>query len=264
MEATTRYHLVLEYDGTRFCGWQAQKNALSVQEVLEEAIFLYSRARVRITAAGRTDTGVHALAQHIHFDLPNQPAAQEVRDALNYYLRTLQAPDITITQAEIATPDFHARFDAVRRHYLYRLLLSPTAPALNRNRVLWVRHPLDLDSMQQAATCLIGKHDFSAFRAASCQARTPIRTMETIAFAESSSEPHGQGKELCLRFSADGFLQNQIRIIVGSLVMIGLGRWQAERMAEILHSKHRPQAGPTAAACGLYFAGADYPAPART
>ena len=256
MPDLTRYHLVLEYDGTRFCGWQSQINALSVQDTLEEAILRYSRVSVRTVAAGRTDTGVHALAQHIHFDLPRKPAAEEVRDALNYYLRAGQNHDITVTQATIAHPEFHARFDAVRRHYLYRLLLCPTPPALDRKRVLWVRHAINRNAMEQAATCLLGKHDFSSFRAASCQARTPIRTMESLTLAEQTT---ATGDEVHLRFTADGFLQNQIRIIVGSLLMIGLERWQPERLAQILHSRSRQAAGPTAAAQGLYFTGADYP-----
>ncbi len=256
MPDSTRYHLVLEYDGTRFCGWQSQSNALSVQDTLEEAIFRYSRARVRTVAAGRTDTGVHALAQQIHFDLPGQPAAQEVRDALNYYLRAGQSHDITVTQAAIAHSEFHARFDAVRRHYLYRLLVHPTPPALDRKRVLWVRHPINLPAMEQAASCLLGKHDFSAFRAASCQAKTSIRTMESLTLTQQTT---ATGDEVHLRFTADGFLQNQIRIIVGSLLMIGLERWQPERLEQILQSARRSEAGPTAAAQGLYFAGADYP-----
>ena len=244
----TRYRLTLEYDGTPFVGWQRQENGPSVQQAVEEAIAAFCGETVNVFAAGRTDTGVHALGQVIHFDIGKETTAATVRDAINYHLKP--AP-VAVLHAEEAASDFHARFDAVKRHYLYRIVNRHAPLTLDRNRAWLVRKPLDADAMHEAAQALAGRHDFTTFRAAQCQSASPLKTLDAIAVSR-------QVDELAVTVSARSFLHHQVRSFVGSLAQVGLGRWQVRDIARILEARDRSACGPLAPPCGLYLARVEY------
>ncbi|HVY13540.1 MAG TPA: tRNA pseudouridine(38-40) synthase TruA, partial [Alphaproteobacteria bacterium] len=247
-KAVTRWKLTLEYDGSAFSGWQRQENAPSVQQSLEEAITAFCGEEVRTHVAGRTDAGVHALAQVAHADITKQTTAETVRDALNYYLRNLA---VGILKVEEVSEDFHARFSARARHYLYRILCRHSPPVLEKNRVLHVSAPLDVAAMQKAAALLPGQHDFSTFRAQNCQSNSPIKTLD-------SARIEAQGSELHFSFSARSFLYHQVRNMVGSLLLVGKGRWSVDDFQRAFAAHDRTQGGPTAAPDGLYFHHVDY------
>jgi len=243
-----RYKLVIEYDGTPFAGWQRQTNGRSVQQAVEEAIERFSGQAVRIQCAGRTDAGVHATGQVAHVDLTKDWRADTVRDATNAHLR---GEPVAVVSAEAAPEDFNARTSAVKRHYLYRILNRRAPPALDKTRVWHVPHRLDADAMRAAAQTLVGRHDFTTFRAAECQANSPIRTLERLDVAR-------QGDEIHVCASARSFLHHQVRSMVGTLMLAGAGRWTAEDVRQALDARDRKRCGPTAPAAGLTLVGVDY------
>ncbi|MGH6889441.1 MAG: tRNA pseudouridine(38-40) synthase TruA [Rhizomicrobium sp.] len=245
-----RYRLTLEYDGGGFAGWQRQENAPSVQASLEESVWRLSAERVTVTGAGRTDAGVHALAQVAHFDLGKSFEPEKLRDALNYHLRP---HPVAVIEAQIATPDFHARFSAVGRTYLYRILNRRAAPALQRGRVWHVARKLDSDRMQAATRYLLGQHDFTTFRAAECQARSPVKTLDVLSV-------HSENGELHIVARARSFLHRQIRSIAGTLKLVGEGKWRPEDVGEALAARDRSRCGAVAPPEGLYLVSVDYEA----
>ncbi len=249
----TRFKLLLEYDGGPFVGWQRQDNGPSVQQALEEAVRGFCGERVTCHAAGRTDAGVHALGQVVHFDLDREVAPDKLCDALNAHLRP--AP-VAVLGAEVAAPDFHARFSAVRRGYLYRIANRRAPLALERGRAWFVPQPLDGEAMHAAAQALVGRHDFSSFRAAECQAQSPVKTLERLAVSR-------RGEELHVEARAPSFLHRQVRNMVGSLALVGQGKWSRAKLEAVLAARDRTKAGPAAPAEGLYLVSVDYPDDAR-
>jgi tRNA pseudouridine38-40 synthase len=243
-----RYKLTLEYDGAAFAGWQRQDGALSVQQVMEEAAQAIDGAPVSVIGAGRTDAGVHALGQVAHLDLRKEMRADKVRDALNAHLRPHA---VSILQAEDAAPDFHARFDATRRTYLYRILNRRPDLALDRGRAWRVPMALDAEAMHRAAQALAGRHDFSTFRDSQCQADTPVKTLDAISIARA-------GEEIAVRCSARSFLHRQVRSMVGSLVEVGRGKETVRWIADILKAADRTLCGPVAPPEGLYLESVSY------
>ncbi len=248
-----RYKLIIEYDGKDFVGWQRQANGYAVQEALEDAIRAFSSQSVTLFGAGRTDAGVHALGQVAHFDLSRAYGGDKVRDALNYHLRP--HPVVVLDAAEVGG-DFDARGSATARHYLYRIDDGRPPMALRRGRVWHARGPLDADAMHQAAQGLLGKHDFTTFRSAQCQANSPIRTLDLLQVTRREGDMAG---EVHVRARARSFLHHQVRSIVGSLHMVGLGKWSAADLADALAARDRRRCGPVAPAEGLYLTAVDYP-----
>lgn len=242
----TRYRVTLEYDGTGLIGWQENRQGPSVQSIMKDAITGFCGARPDVVAAGRTDAGVHAAAMTAHFDLDANADANTVMRAVNFYLTS---QPVSVLSCEIVPDTFHARFDCIARHYRYVVLNRPSAPVLMRGRVWWVPRKLDINAMRAAAEKLLGHHDFTSFRAAQCQAKSPIKTLDVCRITQ-------QGDEIIFEFSARSFLHHMVRNIVGTLVEIGQGK--PFDIDEIFAAKNRSAAGPTAPACGLYFMGADY------
>jgi tRNA pseudouridine38-40 synthase len=245
-----RYKLVVEYDGTPFAGWQRQENGRSVQQAMEEAVARFCGHPVRVQCAGRTDAGVHAAGQVVHLDLSRPWRPDQVRDATNAHLRP---EPVAVLSAEPVPDDFNARGSAVRRHYLYRILNRRAPPALDARRVWHVPRALDAGLMAEAAQTLVGRHDFTTFRAAECQATSPERTLERLDVAQD-------GDEIRIRASARSFLHHQVRSMVGTLSLAGSGRWSAGDVRAALEAKNRSRCGPTAPAAGLCFVRVDYPA----
>jgi tRNA pseudouridine38-40 synthase len=244
-----RYKLTVEYDGRPFVGWQMQDNGTSVQGVLTTAVAAFCGETVHVQGAGRTDAGVHALGQVAHVDLTKTWDADTVRDALNARLRP---HPVAVLAAEPAAENFDARFSAVKRHYLYRLVNRRADLAIDAGRALRVPRPLDADAMQVAAQRLVGRHDFTTFRAAECQAKSPEKTLD-----ELDVERHGE--DLRVRASARSFLHHQVRSMVGSLILVGDGRWSADDLANALAARDRKACGPVAPPDGLYLVRVDYP-----
>lgn len=243
-----RYRLTIEYDGGPYNGFQAQAGQPTVQGALEAAITAFCGETARIAAAGRTDTGVHATGQVVHVDLARDWPEATVRNALNAHL-TQEA--VAVLAAERVAPDWHARFSAVGRRYLYRILDRAAPPALERGRVWHVRKPLDAAAMQQAARALVGHHDFTTFRDVACQARSPMRTLDVADVARV-------GEEVRLTFAARSFLHRQVRSMVGTLAEVGRGRWDADDVAAALAARDRAACGPVAPPEGLCLTGVDY------
>ncbi len=244
-----RYRLLIEYDGAGFVGWQRQDNGLGVQQVLEEAARRLDGRPVTAIAAGRTDAGVHALGQVAHLDLDRVIAGDKLRDALNFHTR--EHP-VTVLAAAPVDDEFHARFSAVGRAYLYRILNRPAAPALDAGRVWWLPGDLDAEAMHRAARALIGHHDFSTFRAAQCQARSPLKTLDRL-------DVRRVGQEIHVIAEARSFLHHQVRNMVGSLRLVGRGKWAEDGLAAALEARDRTAGGPTAPPQGLYLTRVDYP-----
>jgi tRNA pseudouridine38-40 synthase len=243
-----RYRLTLEYDGGPFAGWQRQDNGPSVQAALEAAIAKLSGEQVTVTGAGRTDAGVHALGQVAHFDLAKDFTAQKIRDALNHHLR----PDpVAVLAAEETSPDFHARFDAKARHYHYRIVCRKAPLVLERRRAWHVTHVLNASAMHEAAHMLVGKHDFTTFRAAECQANSPMKTLDRLDVSAAADEIH-------IHASARSFLHHQVRSIAGSLKLVGEGKWKPRDMGAALEARNRARCGPVAPPEGLYLVRVDY------
>jgi tRNA pseudouridine38-40 synthase len=243
-----RYRVTLEYDGGPFFGWQRQENGPSVQGALEEAIFKLSGERATVTGAGRTDTGVHARRQVAHFDLAKEFPADTVRDALNAHLRP--AP-IVVLDAALAPPEFHARFSAVARHYEYRILCRRPPPALDRGHVWHVSRPLDADAMQQGARALVGAHDFTTFRSSECQAKSPVKTLDCL-------DVSVQGDEIVCYARARSFLHHQVRSMVGTLKLVGEGKWRPADVGQALEARDRTRCGTVAPPDGLTLLRVDY------
>lgn len=244
-----RYRLTVEYDGAPFAGWQRQENGPSVQGALEDAIFKLSAARVTVTGAGRTDSGVHARGQVAHFDVEKDYPADTVRDALNAHIRP---HPISIVEASIAPPDFHARFSAVARSYEYRILSRRPPPALERGLVWHVARELDAEAMHSAAQVLIGKHDFTTFRSIQCQANSPDKTLDRL-------DVRREGEEIVVYTRARSFLHNQVRSMVGSLKLVGEGKWTTQDLRAALAARDRAACGPVAPPEGLCLVRVDYP-----
>ncbi|NOZ33153.1 MAG: tRNA pseudouridine(38-40) synthase TruA [Alphaproteobacteria bacterium] len=240
---------MLEYDGAPFVGWQTQPNGLSVQTAIEAAIEKFCGYAVRVQAAGRTDAGVHAKAQVIHFDLNRDWPAPKVRDAINHHLRP--AP-VCLIECEAVTEGFEARFSATARHYQYCIINRPAPAALMRNRAWHVARPLDVAAMHEAAATILGHHDFTTFRSSACQANSPLRTLDRL-------EVVRDGEQVWIKASARSFLHNQVRSLVGSLKLVGLGKWPVGALRVALDKKDRAACGPVAPAHGLYLVAVDYP-----
>lgn len=244
-----RYRLEVEYDGAPFVGWQRQHNGISVQGVIEQAGAALTQQPAPCVGAGRTDAGVHALCMTAHIDLQKEFSGDTVRDGLNAHLR---AHPVSIINASPVADDWHARFSCHRRYYLYRVLNRRAPPALDAKRVWLVPGALDERLMNMAAQQLIGKHDFTTFRSAHCQSSSPVKTLEHLSVDRDADEVH-------FRLHAPSFLHNQVRSFVGTLIQVGLGRWQPEEVSNALKATDRARCGPVAPASGLYFVKADYP-----
>lgn len=249
-----RYRITIEYDGTPFVGWQRQPVGVSIQGALETAISNFSGETAAVRGAGRTDAGVHALGQVAHFDLARAWEPFRVRDAINFHLRP---HPIAVLAAEPTAPDFDARFSAVRRHYIYRILTRRAPPVLARDNVWWLRQPLDVGAMSAAAQIFIGNHDFTTFRAVHCQAASAIKTLDV--FDVSAID-----QEIVCAVSARSFLHHQVRSMVGSLKLVGEGKWSAQDLRMALEARDRRACGPVAPSSGLYLRSVDYPSKAAT
>jgi tRNA pseudouridine38-40 synthase len=242
-----RIALTLEYDGSGFCGWQSQAGGGAVQDALESALSLVADAPIRVACAGRTDAGVHAIGQVVHFDTAAlRPDTAWVR-GVNSHLPA----SVAVRWAQSVPDDFHARFSATGRRYRYVLLNRGERPGLMAKRVGWFHRPLDADAMRAAAGLLLGEHDFSAFRAVECQAKSPVKTLRR-------ADVTRHGDLLVFDFEASAFLHHMVRNIVGALVYVGKGAHPPEWVGELLAGRDRARAAPTFEACGLYFAGVDY------
>lgn len=243
-----RFRLTLEYHGGGFVGWQRQENGRSVQQAVEEAILAITGAAVETIVAGRTDAGVHARGQVVHFDLDRDFRTDRLRDGMNYHLREEK---VAVLEAEIAPEDFNARLSAKSRSYLYRILNRRPPPALEAGYVWHVPVPLDAAAMHAAAQLLVGHHDFNSFRSSECQAKSPERTLDHLAAMRVGDEVH-------ITARSRSFLHNQVRIMAGTLKFVGEGRWTADDVRAALEAKDRKAAGPTAPAEGLTFMRVEY------
>lgn len=243
-----RYRLTLEYDGRPYCGFQAQAGLPSVQEAVETAVHAFTGQTLRLHAAGRTDAGVHALGQVVHIDLERDWPAATVANALNAHLRD---EAVSVLDAALAPDDWHARFSATGRRYLYRILNRRGPPALDKGRVWHVQKPLDAEAMHAAAQHLIGHHDFTTFRDLGCQAKSPEKTLDL-------ARVRREADELVMEFAARSFLHRQVRSMAGTLAEVGLGRWTPDDVRRALEAKDRAACGPVAPAHGLYLAGVEY------
>ncbi len=246
-----RYRVTLEYDGSPFRGWQRQATGPSVQAAVEAAVAAYAGETVTVYASGRTDTGVHALGQVAHFDLASERSPESVRKGLNFHLARATGGAIVVLACQTAAPDFHARFSTVARSYVYRILSRPSPPAFGRHLVWWVPQPLDTAAMAAGARPLVGLHDFTSYRAAGCQANSPVRTLTDLTVTPADGG-------IVIRASAPSFLYRQVRTMVGTLVQVGLGRADVTTPARALEARDRAAAGPTAPARGLFFEAAVY------
>lgn len=243
-----RYKLTVEYDGRPFCGWQRQADRLIVQQALEEAIERFAGEMPVTQAAGRTDAGVHALGQVVHFDLEREWDPRKIREALNFHLKP---HPVAVLEAEAVGEEFEARFSATARSYEYRILNRRARPALDEGKVWHVPVALDTDAMHAAAQLILGKHDFSTFRAAECQANSPIRTLDMFTVAR-------EGEIVAIRARARSFLHSQVRSMVGSLKLVGEGKWGPRDFRAALDAADRSRCGPLAPPEGLYLTSVDY------
>ncbi len=243
-----RYKLTLEYDGTPFVGWQRQDNGPSVQQVLEEAAQALAGKEITAHAAGRTDAGVHALGMVAHIEIEKSFRSDVIRDALNQHMRP--AP-VAVLEADVVSNEFHARFSCTRRAYEYRIINRRPPLTLDDNRAWRVPTRLDAEAMHEAAQVLVGKHDFTTFRAAACQSDSPVKTLDEISVSQA-------GDNIFVRCAARSFLHHQVRSIAGSLVEVGRGKWSARDLKAALEACDRSRCGQVAPAAGLYFLRAVY------
>lgn len=243
-----RFKLVIEYDGEAFSGWQFQKDRPTVQGVLVEALSTINGGPVTVIGAGRTDAGVHALGQVAHVDLIKAWPSFTIINAINANVRPCR---ISVTAAEIVDDSFNARFSAIRRHYLYRILNRRSPPAVEAGKLWWVPVELDAAAMHEAAQVLVGHHDFTTFRSSECQSASPVKTLDKLDVSRT-------GDVIEISTNARSFLHNQVRSMVGSLKNVGDGRWTREDLKAALDARDRSACGPVAAACGLYLTQVDY------
>ncbi len=243
-----RYKLLIEYDGTGFVGWQRQAGGPSVQQALEGAIARLCSGAPTVFAAGRTDAGVHATGQVAHFDGDRDLSAAAMRDALNFHLKPNR---VVVRAAEVVGEDFHARFSATGRAYLYRIVNRRAPLALDRDRAWWVAPALDAAAMAEGARHLLGHHDFSSFRAGDCQARSPLKTLDVLDVVRD-------GEEIAITAAARSFLHHQVRNMVGTLKLVGEGKWSPGDVRTALEARDRKAGGPTAPPMGLYLTGVRY------
>ena len=244
-----RFRCTIEYDGGPYKGFQAQAALPTVQGALETAILAFSGEAVRVNAAGRTDTGVHATGQVIHFDLTRDWRAEVVRDAMNAHLLR---ETVVVLAADQVGEDFHARFSAIGRRYLFRILDRKAPPALERGRVWWVKNPLDAEAMHAAGQALVGHHDFTTFRDAACQSNSPVKTLDEVRVWR-------EGAEVRLHFAARSFLHRQVRSMTGALAEVGMGRWGRADLVAALEARDRAACAPVAQPQGLCLSGVVYP-----
>ena len=250
-----RWKIAIEYDGTNYAGWQRQDNSITIQQEIEDALMKFSGQNIRIQGSGRTDSGVHAAGQVAHFDLEGDYTSKNIRSGINHHLG--DAP-IAIVSAVAVSNDFHARFGAKQRYYCYRILCHRHGRSpIDKERAWRMHYDLDLDAMRLAAAHLIGKHDFSTFRASQCQAQSPIKSIEKITITEMP-DYLSTGRHVHINIQALSFLHHQCRNIVGTLVLVGKGKWTADDFKAALDAKDRTKGGPKAPADGLYFLRTDY------
>ena len=245
-----RYALTIEYDGGSYFGWQRQEGLETIQGAIETAAKKIAGRAVDVYGSGRTDAGVHALAQIAHIDFPKEMRADKLRDALNYHLGD---HPIAILDAQLCGDEFHARFDATNREYLYRICPRRPHLALEAGRVWRVPYKIDADMMHEAAQALVGEHDFTSFRDGQCQAKSPIKTLDRITVLRAAGEVH-------ITVKARSFLHKQVRSIVGTLNEVGRGKWQPRQVAKALAAKNRTACGPVAPPDGLYLVKVSYDA----
>ena len=243
-----RYKIKIEYDGTPFVGWQIQKNGLSVQEVLQKAIFNFSNEKVIITGAGRTDSGVHAYEQVAHFDLEKKIEKKKFLPGINNHISN---KSISILKINKTSKKFHARFDAKKRTYQYVIINRQSPLAIQKNKAWHIKKKLNIKVMKKGAKFLLGTHDFSTFRSSSCGARSPIKTMEKISVSKIKDK-------IILKFTSKSFLQQQVRSMVGCIKYLGDSKWNLDDFKESFKSKKRIKCAPPAPACGLYLAHVKY------
>lgn len=240
-----RFKLTMEYDGAGMHGWQRQNDVASGQAYLEDAIERFSGERVTVQCAGRTDAGVHARGQVVHFDLKNKPfTAFRVKEALNYHLKETQ---LSVLESQVVDEEFHARFSATGRRYLYRIINRRAPLAIDANRAWKISEPLNVEAMQDATQELLGHHDFTSFRDSECQAKSPFKTLDELRIERVGEE------ELHVHAASRSFLHHQVRIMVGSLYLVGKGKWTRTDLAAARDAKERRAGGPTAPAEGLYL-----------
>lgn len=246
-----RFKLLIEYDGSNYFGWQRQADLPTIQSAIEAAIFRLTQTAVNLIVAGRTDAGVHAMGQVAHFDLANSKfTALRLRDAINAQLR-LNGDRIAILDVQEVSQDFNARFSAKRRHYVYKILNRRAHTVLLKDRAWWLPYKLDIAKLSEAATCFVGKYDFSSFRSVNCQATNPIRTLDSFKIIAADDL-------ICCEIVARAFLHNQVRSMVGSLIEVGRGKWPIERLQDALDRPARRKCGPVAPPIGLYLRQVDY------
>ena len=253
-----RWKITIEYSGTSYSGWQKQDDLPTIQGSIEDAIDKFCQQKITIHGAGRTDTGVHARGQIAHFDLDygDRPLTGfDLSKALNAHLRP---QPISILDAQEMDDSFHARFNAKKKQYCYRILCRSSAPALEKNRMWHMHKHLNIPAMRKASKYLIGEHDFTTFRDSGCQARSPIRTIDKISIEDFAYDSHG-GREIFLVVEGQSFLHYQVRNIVGTLSLVGQGKWEPKDVQKALDKKDRKAGGPTAPACGLYLVKINYP-----
>ena len=244
----TRYALTVEYDGRPFMGWQRQAHGPSVQQAIEEAVFAVTAERTAVHAAGRTDAGVHALAMRAHCDVDKPIGAFRLMEALNARLRP---QPVAILACEVVADDWHARFSCVGRSYEYRIVARRAPLTWERGLAWQVPQPLDADAMAEAAALLVGRHDFTTFRSAHCQADSPMRTLDQLSVSRA-------GERIAVRAAARSFLHHQVRSMVGCLALVGMGRWTPGNVGDALAARDRARLGLNAPPDGLYFTAADY------
>lgn len=245
-----RFKLTIEYDGSGFCGWQKQPDAMSIQQRLEEAVAAFCGEAREVIGAGRTDAGVHATGQVAHVDLPRDYDPYKVMQGINYHM-IASAPAISVLAAEPVTDEFHARFSATRRHYRYRITNRRARLAVDLGRSWQVAEPLNLSAMRAGAAHLIGNHDFTSFRDSECQAKSPVKTLDHFSITS-------HGEDIVITTHARSFLHHQVRNMVGTLVLVGKGRWHPDEVKTALEACDRTAAGPTAPPDGLYLTQVEY------
>jgi len=243
-----RYKIKIEYDGTTFVGWQFQKNGQSIQEVLQNAIFNFSKEKVVVTGAGRTDSGVHAIAQIAHFDLKKFFLKKKFLSGINQHIGN---KPVTILKINKVNKKFHARYDAKERTYQYVIINRESPLALQKNKAWHIRKKLDVKNMKKAEKLLLGTHDFSTFRASSCGAKSPIKTIKKILIKKNKDK-------ITLKFTSQSFLQQQVRSMVGCIKYLGEGKWNVDDFNKSFKSKNRLKCAPPAPACGLYLSNVKY------